>query len=441
MVDNLLRTLFLTCFSIWFFTPVFADEVVELTKIGGLKRGYFLQDKESERISVNLIIHVGEYDLSGVEGLAHYLEHLVYYNADKAHENGSIKERHANAYTGGTYTSYVNNGRADQFENMLRNMAEVFKKPELKTEFAISEIDIIRREYEFRMSDNPRAKIRENLVRKIYGLNSYARSVIGSKEDHDNFTPQLAYAIHEQFYKPSNASLFISGNINKRKVKKLVAKYFNNLGGEQFQKQNIEVSFNAPSSRYVEEIIEEKFNEARLIYLKEFSLPKGKTYEEISVAFDFLSAILNSTLEGGVAKPLRYDDYIVAGYSLYFEQTTSDRAMLSFSARPDNGVDVKTVLEKFEQVIFDIGEDGIPAKTFDRVRKREIANIEEYLDDSGFISGLVMGQILNDKDVISSKQYLTYFKKVSLEDLNEIMKMLAAKNHVAAALAYPKTKE
>lgn len=66
-----------------------------------------------------MFVPVGEVDRTGPEGLAHYLEHLVVWSADKVHGEG-LRNREMNAWTSPYWTTYWNRGPIDAFENMMR---------------------------------------------------------------------------------------------------------------------------------------------------------------------------------------------------------------------------------------------------------------------------------------------------------------------------------
>ena len=66
----------------------------------------------------------------------------------------------------------------------------------------------------------------------------YSWSVIGEMEDLTNATVEDVKAFHRKYYSPRNATLVISGDINKEEVKALVEKYFAEIpGGEAIEKR------------------------------------------------------------------------------------------------------------------------------------------------------------------------------------------------------------
>ena len=73
------------------------------------------------------------------------------------------------------------------------------------------------------------------LIRVLIGKNLYPKghpyswTVIGEMEDLTSATVEDVKAFHKKFYAPNNATVVISGDINKDEVKAMVAKYFGEI--------------------------------------------------------------------------------------------------------------------------------------------------------------------------------------------------------------------
>ena len=92
---------------------------------------------------------------------------------------------------------------------------------------------------------------RESVDNAPYGFNSeiiaknlypaghpYSWTVIGLMEDLANATVDDVRGFHRKFYTPNNATLAISGDINKEEVKALIEKYFGEIPqGESVEKR------------------------------------------------------------------------------------------------------------------------------------------------------------------------------------------------------------
>ena len=83
----------------------------------------------------------------------------------------------------------------------------------------------------------------------------YSWTVIGEMEDLTNATVDDVKAFHKKFYSPNNATLVISGDINKEDVKTLVEKYFGEIptGRSYSKRETMPVSLTSTVKLYHED--------------------------------------------------------------------------------------------------------------------------------------------------------------------------------------------
>jgi len=95
-----LRGLKLVRFVVVFLWVLWASvanaDLLDLSAYGSFKKTFFIPEPTARDVEVRVFVPVGEVDRTGPEGLAHYLEHLVVWSADKVHGEG-IRNRTMNA--------------------------------------------------------------------------------------------------------------------------------------------------------------------------------------------------------------------------------------------------------------------------------------------------------------------------------------------------------
>ncbi len=208
-------------------TSVTAGTIVDLTGQTNLRGAWLIEQPDAVEIDIRLMIEAGEYDNTGPEGLAHYLEHLVFLSADRVH--GDFGDRTANAWTSRNWTLYWNNGPAASIEPMFKNAARVFSPVELDSSFAQSEVDIVEREFDLRITESPAFQLYTRMYQTMYAGHPFARSVIGSRASIRELTPATTIEFHRQWYRASNAYLLISGPLKARDIEPLIRKHFNDI--------------------------------------------------------------------------------------------------------------------------------------------------------------------------------------------------------------------
>ncbi|SLN72740.1 hypothetical protein TRL7639_04352 [Falsiruegeria litorea R37] len=166
-------------------------DLLDLSDYGEFKKIYLIPSTSAKNIEVRVFVPVGEVDRTGPEGLAHYLEHLVLWSADKVHGEG-LRNRMMNAWTSPYWTAYWNSGPIDAFENMMRSARAVFEPVELTPDFMMTERSVVEREFDLRYRGNPTAVLYREAYKHLYGGHALGRSVMGTPESLGQISPAEA---------------------------------------------------------------------------------------------------------------------------------------------------------------------------------------------------------------------------------------------------------
>jgi zinc protease len=144
---------------------------------------------------------------------------------------------------------------------------------------------------------------RQSVDNAAYGFNSeiisktlypeghpYSWTVIGLMEDLTNATVEDVRAFHKKFYAPGNATLTVSGDIDKAQVKAWIEKYFGEIpAGEPLDKRGpMPVTLSGTKKLFHED------NFARAPQLT-MVFPTVERYSKDSYALNFLGDILSNT--------------------------------------------------------------------------------------------------------------------------------------------------
>lgn len=222
--------------------------------------------------------------------------------------------RHDGARITGDITVYSLKGAPEELDAFLATMAKVFEPPSLNEGFMLEERDIVRREYEYRVSEAKTYPIVRSLMKQLFGDAPRAHSVIGTPEGIALMTPEAALDLHARTHVPANAVLFVIGNAGFATLTGLVDKH---LGG--MPAGNPSPPLVSPPYQERREIIETSIDSApaeQIIYLKRVKLDMPIEKDQLGRQLDLLYVILDSTLEGSLAKPLRYENFIARWYAL-----------------------------------------------------------------------------------------------------------------------------
>ncbi|KDP26059.1 hypothetical protein JCGZ_21092 [Jatropha curcas] len=139
-----------------------AVEEVEIVKPRNDKREYrrivlknslevlLISDPDTDKCSASMDVGVGYFsDPVGLEGLAHFLEHMLFYASEKYPLEDSYSKYitehggRCNAYTTSDHTNYIFDVNADNFEEALDRFAQFFIRPLLSADATMREIKAV----------------------------------------------------------------------------------------------------------------------------------------------------------------------------------------------------------------------------------------------------------------------------------------------------------
>ncbi|KAL5540423.1 hypothetical protein UlMin_044939 [Ulmus minor] len=137
-------------------------EVEEIVKARTDKRDYrrivlsnslevlLISDPDTDKCAASMDVRVGAFcDPVGLEGLAHFLEHMLFYASEKYPLEDSYSKyitEHGgstNAFTAGEHTNYYFDINADCFEEALDRFAQFFIKPLMSADATMREIKAV----------------------------------------------------------------------------------------------------------------------------------------------------------------------------------------------------------------------------------------------------------------------------------------------------------
>ena len=354
----------LLCMPSW----VLAD-VTKLDIETPLRAVYVIPESNPEVITVALVVLAGEVDFKGPEGLSHYLEHLMFWHADTLGSE-TMHARGGNAWVNGIVTSYYNDGEASELDDMFEFAKRLLTPPTLETTFMLDERKVVTREYDLRLSENPDWRVWTELRRRLYDNHSVSRSVIGTPDSIMSLTLDHARDFHQEFYHPANAILIVSGDVTEAQVNKLVRKQFSNLAESAEHAQSWRQSVVEGSLDQTQQFKEAQAKSERLIHtsLSRWSGQNDRLQEEYTLGL--VQRLFESALAGSLAKPLRLDNFIISGYELILEKALDKQVELVMFAKPDADISLEKASSSIRQAISTQGEQGIPVKSLERLKKR-----------------------------------------------------------------------
>ena len=209
-----------------------------VTKTLTLENGlvvFLVSDPDVHRSSAALSVGVGHlYDPENKQGLAHYLEHMLFLGTKKYPEVGSYQkylDEHSggsNAYTSGNITNYFFQVSHDGFNEALDRFSDFFKAPLFDKTYAEREVNAVNNEHEKnKLSDGWRGNFVANRVSEPgHPLTMFGT---GNKDTLAGDNRPALLKFYNKYYAASNMKLALISNAPLEILAAKAKRYFSEI--------------------------------------------------------------------------------------------------------------------------------------------------------------------------------------------------------------------
>lgn len=176
--------------------------------------------------AVDSIFATNEGEFETPQGVAHYLEHKMFDQADGTNALGLFGQTGAspNAFTSQTMTAYYFEC-TDKFQENLEILINFVANPYFTPESVEKEQGIIGQEIKM-VEDNPNWMCFVNLFEAMYHNHPIKESIIGTVESIAKIDAKMLYLCHKVFYNASNMVLCVAGDVEFEQVVQTAQKLY-----------------------------------------------------------------------------------------------------------------------------------------------------------------------------------------------------------------------
>jgi predicted Zn-dependent peptidase len=385
---------------------------------------FLVPNPETDDVFIYLVFPFGEAANPLDEGLAHYVEHLAWINAFGTTEDGV--NRHSNAWTNLHSTGYWLRSAQGDLNSALRTLLKVADTLSVDPEFAAQERDIVQREYDLRVGELPLYAVTRDMDRALFGDSAFARSVIGEPDTIAGYTLDMATGLHARSHRLRDATLLVYGNITQAQFEAAVDRL-----SDQRETPSPNIIDQTPWLK--SEILDDRLAlsipniaEDTFLYRKLVPLDTCGTAARCAMIVQLIEDVLDSTLPGGLAGPLRYDHFIARSFAIDLEIIADTHLVAYFTANPDVGVSIDELETAFTNTINLTLENGIPDETFARVHSRLEGRFDSILlrDRPKAIRDIILRQLSNGGPVFTLSDQQAALANIHADDVNGFLKAL-----------------
>ena len=329
------------------------------------------EDHSDPIAAVAVYFHVGSSrEVTGKTGFAHLFEHMMFQKSENVGEDQLFREIQG---AGGTLNGSTNQDRTNYFEVVPKNALEMvlwlesdrmgYLENTVTRTALTNQQNVVQNEKRQSVDNAPYGFNQEIIAKTLYPAgHPYSWTVIGLMEDLAAATVEDVRAFHKKFYSPNNATLTVSGDIDKEQVKTWIEKYF----GEIPSADPVEKRSPMPASltSTIKLYHEDNFAKAPQLTMV---FPSVERYSKDSYALNFLGELLSNTKKAPLYVVLVKDKKLTS--RVMARNGSSELAgtfMISVGANPGvNLTDVeKAIFEGFEK----FEKEGITEDDLTRIK-------------------------------------------------------------------------
>ncbi len=348
------------------------------------------------------------------EGIAHFLEHKLFINADgsDSFERFSEYGADANAFTSANKTAYLFSC-TENFSASLCELLDFVTHPYFTPETVSSELGIISEEIKM-YEDSPQNRCFYGMLEGMYRDHSIKKNICGTRRSIKKITADMLYDCYNKFYNLNNMVLIVCGNVDTEEILAIADEHLPTAsppfsavcrtGGEK----------EAP--RAVKSYVESKMPISKPIFnigFKDTDIPQDPFERQKK---DAAMAILNEMLfsMAGDLYNFLFENELISPNISYGYTITKDLAYNSFAGEAD---DPSLVLEKIMAHIEALPPSALSERDFLRGKRVMYSEFVTSFDSSDSIANNLLSFVCDGAELLS---YADIINSVTFEDVKKL---------------------
>ncbi len=347
------------------------------------------------------------------DGVAHFLEHKLFDNADgtDAFARFSALGADANAYTTYNRTAYLFSC-TEHFEESLEELLSFVSKPYFTEQTVKKEQGIIAEEIRM-YEDSPWERVYQNLLAALYHDHPVRKNICGSVASIQRITPDLLYRAHGLFYTLSNMALVICGDVTEEQILAAADRVLPlTWDGKVAPVRSIPTETDAPHKR----LITATMQVAKPIFhigIKDTVIPESP---EARVRRDFAMTMLNELLfsQAGEFYSTLFEEGLITPSFAHGYSSAEGFAFNCISGESDRP---QEVVDRFWEYLERVKREGLSDEDVERTRRVLYSDEVRAYDSTEEIANRLLSFVFEGADIFSSTAVINDLTRAELETL------------------------
>ncbi len=357
---------------------------------------FLVSDPDVHRSAAALAVGVGHlHDPIDHQGLAHYLEHMLFLGTKKYPEVGSYKkflDEHSgasNAYTSGSITNYFFQVSNEGFDEALDRFSDFFKSPLFDKTYSEREVKAVNNEHEKnKLSDGWRASFVQNQMSESgHPLTKFGTGNVVTLAG-DNSAVLMEF--YKKYYAASNMKLAVISSLPMESLVRLARENFSDVPDHAVELPEIASDFRKPLANEYRFLKIKTIKDLRSLEI-DFPTIRLVDHKESKPA-SIVGSLIGYEGKGSLLSKLKSEGLVLGlsagGGSIHHNLNSFG---ISVSLTPKGLKEYKKVLNMVFGYIHDIRTHGVEEYTFKENQAMAQINFDWKNPDEGmyFVSGKV----------------------------------------------------
>jgi predicted Zn-dependent peptidase len=367
--------------------------------------------------SLLILVEAGsEYETKRINGISHFLEHMMFKGTMNRPQPGMIAEELAalgaqsNAFTGQEYTGYWAKAESRKLKNILEIVSDLYLNPVFNPEEIEKERGVIIEEINM-YEDTPMRHVHELFTALLYGDQPAGWEVSGEKEIIRKLSKKDFVAYREERYVASGTVVIVAGKFNEKQVVSQVKSYFGALPTRRASAKSKTKEHQAKPATTLQ--YKESGQSHLVLGFRAFNLFDRRRYA-IQVLADVLGGGMSSRLFKRVREELGAAYYIGSDVDL-----SLDHGSFSVAAGVEHG--------KIDEVISSIliecrrlADVLVPEKELQKTKDHMIGGLILGLETSDALGSFYGAEEILTKKLLPPKDIIDRIKEVSAIEVRDV---------------------
>ncbi|MDR3450093.1 MAG: pitrilysin family protein [Alphaproteobacteria bacterium] len=312
-------------------------------------------------------------EVPGKNGLAHYLEHLMFRGTNDVAPGDFSKLIAAqggqdNAFTAYDYTAYFEEVAASRLPMIMQMEADRMHNLRITADTAAPELHVVLDERQQRTDNDPEGRFVEKLDHKFMPHYPYGRPVIGWRREIEQLTPADARDFYAHHYAPNNAVVIISGDVSAEEVMRLAAATYGRVPRRDVAERHV---FGPAPQPATHELTMHDAGVEQPHVIWRFAAPSYATQKDSEAyAYEVLAEALDDGEVGYLYRALVTEQAVASSIQTGYDPDARGETSFTIAASPRPGQSPKKLEQALRDTLQDVAQKGLDAATIDDAKER-----------------------------------------------------------------------